>query len=96
MLKIYKVKKESNSAVQSALNNDAFARNGYIYREGATLGLGEEYYLYIKGHEDFFKEQKELLNIEGMEKLADAEFEKVKEAIEKEQDDVASGISLFD
>lgn len=97
MLKIYKVNKEANGKVQGFISKDAFARNGYIYREGKTLGIeGDEYYLYIEGEESFFKEQDESLSIEGVQEMDGDDFEKVKEAIEKEQGDVASGISLFD
>ncbi|MCD6414454.1 MAG: hypothetical protein J7L23_02385 [Candidatus Diapherotrites archaeon] len=97
MIKIFKVNPEANSKVQSVLGQDPFARNEYIYRDGTTLGLDtRNYYLYINAPEEFFKENEEQLKIEGVEEVEKEEFDEIKEKIEKEQENVATGLSLFD
>jgi len=97
MLKVFRISPEANAKVQAVLREDAFARNGYIYREGSTLGLEtKDYYLYIEAPENFFKEQEEKLRIDGVKEIKGEEFEKIKGEIEKEQENVATGISLFE
>lgn len=97
MIKIYRVKPESNSKIQAVLSQDPFARNEYVYREGTSLGLDtKDYFLYISASEEFFKENEESLKIDGVEEVKDKEFEEIKEKIEKEQENVATGLSLFE
>ena len=97
MLKIFKVSKAAHSSIQTAIAGDAFARNGYIYREGTTLGLkGADYYLYVEAPETFFTAQAEAFKMKGVKELTGKNFTKVKGEIEKEQDNVATGLSLFD
>jgi hypothetical protein len=97
MIKVFKVSSEAHPKIQSTLRQDPFARANYIYRAASSLGVkGEEYYLYIKATDDkFFKENKESLDVEGVEELKGKNFDEIKEKIEKEQEDVATGIGTF-
>lgn len=97
MIKIYKVKPEANTKIQAVLSQDPFARNEYIYREGSSLGLDtKDYFLYINAPDNFLEENEEKLKIEGVEEIEGEEFEEIKEKIEKEQENVATGLSLFE
>jgi len=79
-------------SIKNKFNNE-FALNGYIIRDGGSLGVKKDFtYLYMKAEESFFgKHEKEILT-EGGKRISGSDFEKVKSEIEKEQEAAAEGI----
>lgn len=97
VVRIYKFEKSGYGKLQAVTKQDHFARNGYIIREGKVLGVSDEdvYYLYVDGPEEFFQaHEKEILDAGG-KPVEGSEYEQVKEAIEKEENNVATGLALF-
>ncbi len=109
MIRIYKISPEAlkeskkileaqeNVDEQGKLEKNEFARNGYTLQSATALGLeGDEYYLYIDAPEEFWKKNEEKLNISGVTKLENEEYEKVKAKFDEEKENAAAGIgNLF-
>lgn len=70
-----------------------YARNGYVMRDGASLNMESgATYLYVKGEDDFFAKNEKNILIEGVTKLAGADLDKAKQAIESEQANAEAGM----
>ena len=97
-LRIYKVPSTNFSKMNQVLSLDHYARNGYTFRSGKALSIDvEDYFLYIEMDDEFIAaHEKEILDVEGVNKIEGNEFDNVKSAVEAEDAAVASGISLFD
>ncbi len=102
MIKIYKIPSDKLGEVKKVIENpdvatNKWARNGYTLRDAKTLGFDDNAsYLYVKGTEEFFKENEEqVISIEGVEEIKGEEYEKVKEKIEEEQSGAAAGIGAI-
>ncbi len=95
-VRVYRFQKGEYSKLQALVSRDHFARNGYTVQEGKTLGSDfDGYYLYIKATREFFDaHEKEILEAGG-EKVSGPEYDLVKDAIEKQEENVAAGLSLF-
>ncbi len=97
VVKIYKFEKSDYAKLQKVTAQDHFARNGYIIREGKILGITDEdvYYLYVDGPEEFFKNHESEITEAGGKPVEGPEYEAAKDAIEKEENNVATGLALF-
>ena len=106
-LKIWEVPKDKVQELKKVLNADEikdaegkivvneFARNGYLLKDGKIIGYEkDENYLYIEASEEFFEKNEKKLP-EGLKELEGEEFEKVKQKIEGEQEDTASGVGFI-
>ena len=95
--KVYSIESAAIQSVRQVLAGDHFARNGYILQEAKILGLEQEgNVLFVKADDAFFEEHGKELEIEGVVLLDGADASKAVEAIEKGQQNVATGIALFD
>ena len=96
VVKVYKVSSEAYNKIRIAVGADHFARNGYNLKDGKTLGEEDGYVLYVEGSDEFFKEHEKEVLIEGVTDLQGENYDRLKKAIEEEENNVASGIGLFD
>jgi len=95
--KVYKVAGEAVQQVRQVLAADHFARNGYILQDAKSLGIESDgNVLFVEAEPSFFEEHEKELLIEGVVLIEGEESDKAVEAIEKSQENVASGIALFD
>lgn len=79
-------------SIKSTTTNE-FAINGYILRDGGSLGIKKDFtYLYINAEESFFEKHEKVILIEGVKRTSGKNFEAVKTIIEKEQEAAAEGI----
>lgn len=96
MIRIYKITKENLKEAKKTLeenpyDTESFARAGYKLREGKGLGMQfDGQYVYISAEENLIKKFDEKLK-EKAEILSGEEFNKVKEAIEKEDENAVQG-----
>ncbi len=97
VVKVYKFQKADYSKLQRVTSQDHFARNGYIVREGKALGVTDDevYYLYVDAPDEFFKNHEEEIKEAGGALVEGPEYEAVKDAIEREENNVATGLALF-
>lgn len=102
MLNIYMIPNNKLKDAKKVLENpdvvlNKWARNGYTLRDAKTLGIQKEVaYLYVEGPEEFFKEhEKEITEIETVEKTKGSEFDEVKKKIDDEQSGALSGVGAI-
>jgi len=70
-----------------------FVLNGYILRDGGSLGIKKDLtYLYMKAEDSFFEKHEKEILVEGVKRITGTDFEKVKNEIEREQEAAAEGI----
>ena len=95
VVKVYKFETANFAKANEVLKDDAYARNGYLLRDGNSIGQDEKYYyLYVKGPEEFFAEnEKKLEDVPGLEEIKDADD--IIKKIEEEQENVASGVGAI-
>lgn len=93
-VRIYRIPREKYVEVKKTLEgeDDSFRRVGYILREGKYINEDENFYLYIRASEEFFKEHEGKLNAEP---LTGEDYKRIKEKIEKEEEDKAVGIGAI-
>ncbi len=73
-----------------------FRKQGYILREAKAIGMSEDTpFLYIKGDEGFFKRNEKTLIDAGAKRIEGKKFEKVKDSIEKQEEEAASGVGFI-
>ena len=97
VVRVYRFEKSDYAKLQKVTGQDHFARNGYIIREGKVLGVTDDdvYYLYIDAPDEFFKNHESEITEAGGKLTESPEYDAVKDAIEKEENDVATGLALF-
>ncbi len=95
---VFYIKPESYKAAKKVLEENpyeenSFARVGYKLREGKSLGMAKEgYYLYIRSENAAFLEKAKARLADVAELLEGEEAEKVKSAVEEEENAAAKGI----
>jgi len=96
-VKIYKIEPAKVTTIRQALAADHWARNGYTLRSGKGMGFDiSEYFLYVDAPEEFLDQHEGEVLIEGITAVEGNEYDNVKRAFDAEEDNVASGIALFD
>jgi len=72
-----------------------FKKQGYTLREAKAIGLeGDSSFLYLKGTDDFFERNEQVILEAGAKKIEGDNHEKVKEAVEKQDADTSSGVGF--
>lgn len=96
-VRIYKIEPHKVTEVRQAISADHWARNGYTLRSGKGMDIDvDDYFLYVKADDKFFSEHEKEVLVEGVSRLDGDEFERVKAVFDLEDDNVASGIALFE
>lgn len=95
MIRVYKIEKQNYSKLKSLLEQDkyekdSFAMVGYKLREGKSITGEDCYYLYISAEEEKIKKFDEKLK-EIAKILEGEEEKKVKESIEREEEQAQQG-----
>ncbi|MEM1535825.1 MAG: hypothetical protein QXQ82_01385 [Candidatus Pacearchaeota archaeon] len=73
-----------------------FKKQEILLRDAKSLGLsGDSTFLYIKGTEDFFAKNENLLLKAGAKRLEGEEAEKIKNRIEEQESATSSGIGFI-
>jgi len=109
IIKTYKIDGKAVSALKKVIELpeamvegkwqiNEFARNGYLFQSAVALGMkGDEYYLYIKGEEPFFKANEQKIKLEGVTELKGKEYDEIKSKFEAGEESVAAGVgAVFD
>ncbi len=107
MEKVYKIEPKALKDVKKALEADdvveenetnlnQWKRQGYDLRDSESLGFEEEgSYLYVEAPEDFFKENEEEIDHEGVKEKEGEEKQKIIDAIEEEKEKAAQGMGTI-
>ena len=86
--RVYRVKDRAKA--KHVLERDEIKRAGYIERDGASLGVGEGLYVYIKAHDDVFK----IIEDSGAFERPENE-DAIKKKIEEEQEAAMGGVGFL-
>ena len=87
-VRVYRIVDKAKA--REILERDEIKRAGYIQRDGASLGVGEGDYIYIKADDAVFKIMEESGAFERPENE-----EEIKKKIEEEQDAAMSGVGFL-
>ncbi len=87
-VRVYRIKDRAKA--REVLERDEVKRVGYVQRDGASLGVGEGDYIYIKADESVFK----IIEESGAFERPENE-EEVRKKIEEEQEAAMSGVGFL-
>lgn len=109
MEKVYMIKPKALKEVKKALEADdeldgeekkinEWKRRGYDLRDSESLGFQEEgSYLYVNAPEEFFEQNEEEIEHEGVKELEKNKKKEVIKAIKEEKESAAQGMgTIFD
>ncbi|MGM0509757.1 MAG: hypothetical protein ACQESD_01335 [Thermoplasmatota archaeon] len=91
MYVVLEVEKDKTDVIPDIIADDLISRQTTSVRDGASLGMKEDYtYVMIEGSEEAIEKGKELFSEEDVEEAEDPE--EVYEAIKKEDEKAAEGM----
>ncbi len=106
MEKVYRIEPSTLKDVKNVLEAEdmigedtdinQWKRQGYNLRDANSLGMDKEgTYLHVEGNKEFFEENEEEINLEGVKEIKGEEKEKVINKIKKEQQKAAEGMGTI-